>query len=363
MAEDIIKTCVDRVLPSELIVQAAARAIEENPANAPAVRFTPGVGAGPLPPPFLAVVTGKKWQNGRTLRVRFLDGDPAVQAKLQPYAQQWSDFANITFVFGDDPNAEIRISFRQPGSWSFIGTDALTIAANEPTMNFGWLNSGTADEEYSRVVIHEFGHALGCIHEHSSPVANIPWDKEAVYRYYMGPPNNWSKAQVDFNLFERYSQDTTQFTQFDRESIMLYPVPNQFTIGDFEVGWNTRLSTTDKEFIGTIYPLQEKSIVELTIDAGSTEAEIGAHEEVDNFKFSVPAAGRYIIETEGQTDVVMTLFGPDDETKLIAEDDDSGSWTNAKLVVELAPGTYYVRIRHYRPTGTGTYSISVRTEK
>ena len=82
----------------------------------------------------------------------------------------------------------------------------------------------------------------------------------------MGPPNNWSKADVDFNLFERYSQHITQFTQFDRESIMLYPVPNQFTIGDFEVGWNTRLSATDKQFIGTIYPLQEKSIVELTVD-------------------------------------------------------------------------------------------------
>jgi hypothetical protein len=363
MAKDIIKTCVDRVLPPELMVQAAAKAIEENPANAPVIHFSPGVGAGPLPPPFLAVVTGKKWKNDRTLRVRFLDGSPVVQAKLQPFAHQWSDYANITFSFGDDPNAEIRISFQQEGSWSYIGTDALTIPANQPTMNFGWLEPGTSDEEYSRVVIHEFGHALGCIHEHQNPAANIPWDKDAVYRYYMGPPNNWSKAEVDFNLFERYGQDITQFTEFDRESIMLYPIRNEFTIGDFEVGWNTHLSAQDKAFIGTIYPKQEKPSVELTIGASPTEAEIGAHGEEDSFKFTVPAAGRYVVETGRRTDVVMTLYGPDNETKLIAEDDDSGRWTNAKIVAELGSGIYYVRIRHYRPTGTGKYNIWVRAEQ
>lgn len=51
-------------------------------------------------------------------------------------------------------------------------------------MNYGWLYPDTPDQEYSRVVLHEFGHALGAIHEHQHPEAAIPWDKPKVYEYY-----------------------------------------------------------------------------------------------------------------------------------------------------------------------------------
>lgn len=54
-----------------------------------------------------------------------------------------------------------------------------------------------------------------------------------------------------------------------------------------------------------------------------------------------------MIDTLGKTDVVMKLFGPDNETALIAEDDDSGIGTNARISAELIPGTYYVQLRHY----------------
>ena len=158
---------------------------------------------------------------------------------VEEHAKRWSDFANITVEFGNDPDAEIRISFEQEGSWSYIGTVALAIDKSEPTMNFGWLEESTPDEEYERVVVHEFGHALFCIHEHQNPVTTIPWDKDAVYAYYMGPPNNWTKDQVDQNLFARYSTDITQYSAFDPKSIMLYPIPNELTIGDYEVGFNT----------------------------------------------------------------------------------------------------------------------------
>lgn len=51
----------------------------------------------------------------------------------------------------------------------------------------------------------------------------------------MGPPNNWSKEEVDNNLFARFSTDITSFTDFDQTSIMLYTIPNKHTIGDYEV--------------------------------------------------------------------------------------------------------------------------------
>lgn len=360
MNTKIIRTCVDLALAPELVVEAAQRAIAENPANAPAVQFTPGIGAFPPPPSFMAVLTGRRWRSGRTLRVRFLGGDPEVQRRLQPFAHQWSDFANIKFVFGDDLDAEIRIAFADDGSWSCVGTDALTVPANQPTMNYGWLTPGTEDGEYSRVVIHEFGHALGCIHEHQSPAAEIPWDKEAVYRYYQGPPNNWSRADVDLNLFQRYGQTITQFTEFDPHSIMLYAIPNDFTIGDFEVGWNTVLSPRDKEFIATIYPKVQPGATELVVGAQPIAASIGRHDEEDLYKFVAGTAGAYVIETQGWTNVILRLCGPDDPAKVIAEDDNGGFLWNARIAAQLAPGAYYATVRHRRPTGLGNYSISVR---
>ena len=251
MADQVIKVCVDRIVPDQLRIVAAQNAMKENPANAPA-------NSAGLSIEEIAVFTSKLWQPGRFLRVSFLDGDPAVQAKVQDYAQQWSQYTNVEFIFGVFADAVIRISFKQPGSWSYIGTDCLTIAQDQPTMNYGWLTPTTEDDEYSRVVLHEFGHALGCIHEHQNPKAGIPWNKDAVYRYYEGPPNHWSKDEVDSNLFQKYSQDQTQFTAWDPTSIMEYPIPKELTTGGFEVGWNRVLSVTDIAFIRNLYPFASK---------------------------------------------------------------------------------------------------------
>ena len=248
-----IHTCT--VIPPDLSAEARRLAIEENPQNAmPAFDALPP-SAQADSPLRLALTTAKKWRTGRTLRVRFLDGDPRVHKKIEAYAHQWSRHANIKFKFGSDPNAEIRISCRLgEGSWSYLGTDALNIPKNKPTMNYGWLTPNSSDDEYSRVVLHEFGHALGCIHEHQHPESGIPWNKEAVYRKYMGPPNNWSKEQVDRNLFRTLDRGSTQFSKFDTQSIMIYPVPNELTLGNFEVGWNRHLSTRDKQFMRKVYP-------------------------------------------------------------------------------------------------------------
>ena len=50
-----------------------------------------------------------------------------VQAKVKDVAYTWSELSNIRLKFVDDPSAEIRITFKQPGSWSYIGTDARSI--------------------------------------------------------------------------------------------------------------------------------------------------------------------------------------------------------------------------------------------
>jgi serralysin len=201
-----------------------------------------------------------KWTNGTTIRVKFLNGTPFLKSKVEHFAHLWEGFVNIKFDFlkdSNDENCQIRIAFNQgQGSWSYIGTSCLNVDKNKPTMNYGWFDENTRDEEFSRTVLHEFGHSLGFGHEHLHPEVSIPWDREKVYQYYMGPPNNWDKETIDRNIFQKYSRDLTNFSEFDKNSIMLYAIPNELTIGDYEVGWNRELSATDKKFASILYPKQ-----------------------------------------------------------------------------------------------------------
>jgi hypothetical protein len=205
-----------------------------------------------------AINTIRRWPNGSVLRVFFTEGEPAVKKRVIPIAQEWSQYANIKLEFVDDPNAEIRIAFNpRAGSWSYMGNDCLLpVLRGKPTMNLGWLKPNTAEKEYRRVVLHEFGHALGLIHEHLSPGATIPWDAQKVIEYYRRT-NGWDEAYTRSNVLTPMPAD--EYTRFDPQSIMLYPVPKELTIGGFEIPWsNTELSESDRSFIAKIYPFPKK---------------------------------------------------------------------------------------------------------
>jgi hypothetical protein len=174
------------------------------------------------------------------------------------YAKAWEPYANITFVkVGAKDASDIRVGFKingDQGSWSYLGRDALRINATNATMNFGWFTNTTGEKEFSRVVTHEFGHAIGLAHEQASPVASIPWNKPAVYAYYAGSPNYWTRAQVDYNIFFKYGKKTTQYSVYDSKSIMQYVVDRSFTTNGSSIGSNYVLSNMDKTFIATVYP-------------------------------------------------------------------------------------------------------------
>jgi tyrosinase len=76
--------------------------------------------------------------------------------------------------------------------------------------------------------------------------------------------------------------------------------------------------------------------------------------------FRATEEGVYTIETSGSTDTFLSLFGPDSETTLIAQDDDSGPNLLSRIEIALLAGTYYVRVRHYSSFATGAYGVRVR---
>jgi serralysin len=204
----------------------------------------------------LAMTTSKIWSSARVLNIGFLDGSATQRAKVQVQANGWLTYANISFNFTDTAPYDIRISFAAgPGSWSAVGTDCFTLNdQTKPTMNLGWLTDDAGDDEYRRVTLHEFGHVLGCIHEHETPAEGMKWDKLAVYASLSGPPNYWNHAAIDHNMFEKFDKNLTQFSKLDLQSIMMYPIPASWTTDGFTVGLNDHLSETDMSFVRQQYP-------------------------------------------------------------------------------------------------------------
>ena len=183
------------------------------------------------------------------LKVRFLGGTREEQQCVKRIAPEWSKYANIRFEFVEQGESDIRIGFDpNNGHWSCIGTEAMDRLADEKTMNLA-LGS---EAEKEGAILHEFGHALSLQHEHQSPTAEIQWNKAVIFAE-LCKSQGWSKEEVAANVLNRLKADETNFTNFDPASIMNYVIPNRWTIGDFEIGYNTKLSVMDKEFIACLY--------------------------------------------------------------------------------------------------------------
>jgi hypothetical protein len=204
-----------------------------------------------------------KW-NKKVISVSFHNGTSYLQQKVKQYAKIWSDHSGIEFEFVNNFDADIRVGFYQnKGSWSLIGRQSNDFSVDANTgksvsgkngisMNFGWFDNSTPEEEFKRTITHEFGHALGLLHEHMHPNSGIKWNYSRVYAHYL-QTQNWSKEQVDRNVFQKYSVSQTNGI-YDASSIMHYPIPKDFTIDGYEVGLNTNLSNGDKNVVSKLYP-------------------------------------------------------------------------------------------------------------
>jgi serralysin len=197
-----------------------------------------------------------KWKAGDPITVAFMSGDEKLKQRVRDVAKRWvaPGLANLRLVFNDADDADVRIAFQQgDGSWSTVGTTCRQVPKEKATMNYGWIDANSTEEDLRSVVLHEFGHALGLIHEHQNPVGGIQWNRKAVIDELSGPPNRWSVEEIEFNVLKPAAPEDVDATTMDRQSIMMYPIPLSWTTNGFSTGFNSDLSDTDNKFIRKQY--------------------------------------------------------------------------------------------------------------
>ena len=199
-------------------------------------------------------------------------------------------YANIRFDFEENSNPrqcqpggqeDIKVDFvDRKGWWSVPGTIS---RQRDPSMNlqfFGvdtpmYANGKPAPEsELRKIILHEFGHALGMLHEHQSPAANCDAEIDWEVAYVMGARMGWDKAQTDRN-FRQFAQSREfNVTDVDRKSIMHYSLPPQiFKAGTGSACWvpdNVDLCELDRKFIAKIYPRGDGPLVVSSAPSGAT---------------------------------------------------------------------------------------------
>lgn len=200
---------------------------------------------------------GKLWPaDHRQLKLGFLRGEAALHQRVLASARHWLvPGVRLDLVMaGEDEAPDLRIDFNpEAGSWSYVGTDNLLINPGQPTMNLGWAGLDTPPDDFDSVVVHEFGHALGLLHEHNHPDAVIHWNKPAVYADLGGPPNRWPKATIDSNVFAAFDRASVVTTGFDKDSVMIYTVPSNWTLDGKSYLPSPRPSAGDQATILKLY--------------------------------------------------------------------------------------------------------------
>ena len=247
-------SCAIRKVPADKLLESAEKAIEINPANAPNIanlprEFTPS-------PTSLAVLTQNFWgPAGVRLTVGFLDRPSAqLRRRILSHMNAWGAWANVQFTeTKTDP--QVRIArLRDDGYWSYLGTDVLSIPADEPTMNLDSFTMNTPDSEFHRVIRHETGHTLGFPHEHRRKAIVNRIDREKAIKEFMRT-QGWSRQEVIEQVLTPFETSALKATAVtDENSIMRDDLPANIMKDGVAVPGGNDINNLDAAFAAKLYP-------------------------------------------------------------------------------------------------------------
>ena len=203
--------------------------------------------------PQMAVWKPATWAKGSALTIRFLD-HPEMTQDIMKIANEWTQGLDVSFRVTTSEPADIRVSVTG-GLASRIGREALSVADEEPTMHLGGLLTAADSTERRAFILHEFGHALGALHEHQRQVAKLTWNTDFVYQYYLDK-YRMGRDEVNRHVIGPFMQDPAELVEskdFDPKSVMMYPVLEKFTKEGFVQPWNANITGWDRRIMESLY--------------------------------------------------------------------------------------------------------------
>ncbi len=216
-----------------------------------------------------------KWRQD-VVTVCFIGGDEGMNELIAIVARKWTSGGGIDLDFGPaydlhkcdkSRKFDIRVGFADFGYWSYLGTDSKRVPNDRPTLNLQGFDHIEQGEKISEAtlrgaILHNFGHALGLLHQEQSPDSKCldELDREKIQKMFSTSSDAFYRDLKPI----KYNSDYL-ITPFTADSVMRHSFSAEYYVRGADSPCygppQTKLSEDDKNLFRLLYPGPGSSIV------------------------------------------------------------------------------------------------------